>query len=427
MPANKDMGVTLSYVYINIIPLKGGSLMRYNFDQVINRKDTNSVKWDNNLELFGTDDVIDMWVADMDFPVPQPVIDAIKQRLEHPIFGYTFAPDSLYQAIVERMERFYNWKIKKEWIVFTPGVVNAVYAAIAALTDAGDEVILQSPVYYPFFSAIKNNGCQVVNNQLSFDGQRYTFDFDDLRTKFKNRSMFPARSHRIKALILCSPHNPVGRVWTRDELEQLAEICLENQCAIISDEIHCDLLVSDSKHIVTASLSEEIAQNTITLMAPSKTFNLAGLKASFAVIPNAEWRRKFEQARLGQGGVNLFGLVAMEAALRHGDEYLEQLREYLRGNVDFAVKYIGENIPELKVVRPEGTYLLWVDMSALGLSDQELAQFMLHKARIATDFGYIFGPGGKGFQRFNLACPRSVLTEALKRLETAVRQLRKQD
>jgi cysteine-S-conjugate beta-lyase len=247
-------------------------------------------------------------------------------------------------------------------------------------------------------------------------------DLDRLADSFVTTSRFPARSHRIRGLVLCSPHNPVGRVWSEDELSQLAEICLENNCALISDEIHCDLLVGNVGHTVTSTLSAEVEHNTMTLMSPSKTFNLAGMCASFAIIPNPEWRTRFSLARTGQSGVNIMGLVAMEAALRHGDSYLEQLNEYLRENVEYFAGRINA-IPGLKLVRPEGTYLAWVDMGDLGMDDEQLRDFMLHRARIATDFGFVFGPGGEGFQRFNLACPRSIVVEATGRLERAVADL----
>lgn len=397
--------------------------MKYDFDKVIERRGTNCSKWDRNEELFGKKDIIDMWVADMDFPSPQPVVEAIKKRADHPIFGYTFAPDSLYEIIMERFERYYNWKIKKEWIVLVPGVVDGVNAAIKGLTHPGDEVILQPPVYYPFYSGIANNGCQVRYNPLKFDGNKYVMDYEDLESHFQPKTTFPARDPRVGALILCSPHNPVGRVWTKEELKQLGEICLKYNCPIISDEIHCDLLMDDYKHTVTATISPELAQHTITFMAASKTFNLAGVKASVAIIPNADWRKRFNDARKGQGGVGIFGFEALEAAYRHGDDYLKQLLDYLQGNLDYFCEFIENRIPKLKVVRPEGTYLLWLDMRGLGMDQEELNDFMIQKAGIAVDFGNAFGPGGEGFQRFNLACPRSILEKALNNLEKAINEL----
>lgn len=394
--------------------------MRYDFDRIIDRRNTNSVKWDQNEKLFGVEEILDMWVADMDFACPEPVMEALRRRLDHPVFGYTFPPESLYQAVVDRMERHYGWQVEKEWVVFAPGVVNALHASVTALTDPGDQVILQSPVYYPFFAAIRDNGCQVVNNQLVYDGRgTYTMDLEGLREHFAVEGGFPGRSHRIKALILCSPHNPVGRVWRSEELSGLAEICLEHDCAILSDEIHADLLVGDQGHTATGTLSPQVAERTITLMAPSKSFNLAGLHASFVVIPNSDWRRRFLQAWTGKVSVNTLGLVAMEAALRHGDDYLDQLNAYLRGNVEYFMDRVAR-IPGIEAVRPQGTYLIWVDMRDLGMDDRELRHFMIHEVGVATDFGYIFGPGGEGFQRFNLGCPRAYVETALDSLEEAV-------
>ncbi|MGI6358166.1 MAG: MalY/PatB family protein [Bacillota bacterium] len=397
--------------------------MKYDFDQLIERKGTNSSKHENNLLMFGTDDVLDMWVADMDFPSPQPVVEALQRRAAHPVYGYTFPSSSLYDVIVERMDRQYGWKIKKEWIVFSAGVVNGLYSCLQAFTHPGDEVIVQPPVYYPFYAATKNTGCQVVYNPLKLENGRYTMDFAGLKKLFVGQTSFPVRSPRIKALILCSPHNPVGRAWTKEELSQLAEICLENDCIIISDEIHCDLLTEGVTHVPTAKLSPEIEQQTITLMSASKTYNIAGLSTSFLIIPNAKMRKRFIELRAGRNSGNIFGLLATEAALRDDDDYLAQLNSYLDGNRKLFYEYIRARIPRLKVIEAEGTYLAWVDMRGLGMDPLELQSFMRRKARLALDDGYAFGPGGEGFQRFNLACPRSIVEEALRRLELAVNSL----
>ncbi len=397
----------------------------YNFDAITDRKNTNSMKWDKSIKLFGSADLINMWVADMDFPCPAPVVKAIKERAEYPVYGYSFPPDSLYEAIVERLDRVYGWKIKKEWIVFTAGVVNGLYTAVGAFTNPGDEVVVQPPVYYPFFNAVKDNGCQVLYNHLAFDGERYTMDLDNLEGLFQPVTTFPARTPRIKTLILCSPHNPVGRVWSREELAALGEICLKNNCMLISDEIHCELLVGDVKHTVTATISPELEQQTITFMSASKTFNLAGLATSFAVIPNERRRSVFIQSRAGHNNGNLFGFAALEASFRYGDDYLRQLLVYIKDNIKFFTGYIENKIPGLKVIKPEGTYLVWVDMRKLGMNALELQNFIRTKARLALDDGYAFGPGGEGFQRFNLACPRIVAQQALERLEEAVSKLQK--
>ncbi len=397
--------------------------MKYNFDRSIERKNTNSTKHDMNAIMFGREDVLDMWVADMDLPVPQPVVDAIKERAEHPVYGYTFPPASLYDAIVNWVDDRYGWKIKKEWIVFNAGVVNGLYSAIEAFTHPGDEVIVQPPVYYPFYTAIKHNGCQIVHNPLKLVNGRYEMDFEGLERLFEGSTSFPVRVPRIKALILCSPHNPVGRVWTKEELTRLSQICIKHDCMIISDEIHCDLLAKGVKHTATSSISQEIEQHTITFLSASKTFNLAGLATSFVIIPNDAWRKQYIHLRAGHNSGNIFGLVATEAALRDGEEYLEQLVEYLNANRTYFYDYVRTHVPRLKVIESEGTYLAWVDMRALGMSTGELQKFMREQARLALDDGFAFGPGGEGFQRFNLACPRSVVEEALRRLEQAVNSL----
>ena len=397
--------------------------MKYDFDKIIERKGTGSTKWDLNEKLFGTDDVLDMWVADMDFPCPEPVVKAIQERAQHPIFGYTYASDDLNQAVVDKMKNDYGWEIKKEWIVYCTGIVSGVYSAVKTFTMPGDQIVLQPPVYYPFYNAIRDNGCHVVANNLKFNGERYEMDLEDLEAKFKPKTSFPPSMPRIRGLILCHPHNPVGRVYTKEELKALAELCIKYNCPIISDEIHCDLLIKGVKHTPTAMISKEVEQYTMTFMSASKTFNIAGIPASVAIIPNPEWRAKFVAARAGQSGVSIFGLVALEAAFRHGKEYLEQLSEYLNENMKYFQDYIEKNIPKLKMVKPEGTYLAWVDMGGLGFNNEELREFMLKKAKLALDDGFIFGTGGEGFQRFNLACPRAYVTEALQRLEKAVNEL----
>lgn len=397
--------------------------MQYNFDQLIDRRDTNSSKHDNNMVLFGREDVLDLWVADMDFPAPAPVVEAIKRRADHPVYGYTFPQASLYDAIVERVDKLYGWKIKKEWIVFNAGVVNGLYSAVEAFAHPGDELIVQSPVYYPFFSAIKNKGCQIIHNQLKEVDGRYEMDFEGLEKLFEVQTSFPVRAPRIKALILCSPHNPVGRVWSKEELKRLADICVKHNCLIFSDEIHCDLLAPGVEHTVTATLSPEIEQHSITFMSASKTFNIAGLATSYVIIPNDELRQRYIASRAGHNSGNVLGYVATEAALTQCDDYLEQLLVYLNENFKYFSEFIATRLPQLRVANLEGTYLAWVDMRKLGMNPIELQRFMREKARLALDDGYAFGPGGEGFQRFNLACPRSIVEEALLRLEKAVNEL----
>ncbi len=396
--------------------------MRYDFDRLIERRNTSSEKWDKIAEYFGHEDALPLWVADMDFPAPEPVVEALRKRAEHPFYGYSFPPDSLYEAIVDWLWRRHGWRVKKEWIVFSAGVVNGLYSAVEAFSRPGDEVIVQPPVYFPFFSAVKNTGRHLLYNQLVTDGRRYTMDFAGLEALLRGKAGGGAapRASRASLLILCSPHNPVGRVWTRDELSTLARICAEDGLLILSDEIHCDLLIEGAKHTVTATLSEEVARNTVTFMSAAKTFNVPGLATSFAVIPDGDLRRRYGLTRAGNNNGNLFGYAATEAAFRHGDEYLEQLRAYLTENVRYFMDFVATRIPRLKAYGPEGTYLGWLDCRGLGLGPVELQRFVRDKARLALNDGYIFGPGGEGFQRVNLACPRSMLKEAMERLEAAV-------
>jgi cysteine-S-conjugate beta-lyase len=398
--------------------------MKYDFDQECDRRNTNCAKWDSAQHIFGSDDVIPMWVADMDFPTAQPIVDALIKRAEHPYYGYTQPGPSINEAVMERMERKFNWKIHSEWIVFTPGVVPALNIAIRSLTRPGDEVIIQEPVYYPFFPAVTGSGCQIVNNGLKRINNYYEMDFEDLESKFRPRMGMMPTSRRIKAMVLCNPHNPVGRLWNREELTRMGTIAIKNGITVISDEIHCEILFKGYRHTPFASISEEFEQNCIVCMAPSKTFSLAGLEASTIIIPNKKLRHDFASTRAGiLPGPNLFGYTALEAAYRFGDEWLEQVLDYLQGNLDFLLDTFAQKIPRIKVIPPQGTYLIWLDCNALGLNNLELRQFMREKAKVGLDDGFLFGESGSGFQRMNIACPRSILSEALTRIEQAVNSL----
>jgi cysteine-S-conjugate beta-lyase len=398
--------------------------MKYDFDRVYSRRNTNSAKWDAVKAIFGSEDVIPMWVADMDFPAAQPIVEALEKRAEHPFYGYTQAGQNTIEAVVDRMKRKFNWKIKPEWVVFTPGVISAINAAIKSLTHPGDEIILQEPVYYPFFSSVKSNGCQIVTNQLKFSDGRYEMDFADLENKFSPQGAMHFGNSRIRAIVLCNPHNPIGRLWGRDDLIKLGQIVIGHGATVISDEIHCELLFKGNKHTPFASISKEFEQNSIVCMAPSKTFNLAGLSASSIIIPNKKLRDGFHESGMTHG-INLFGLTALEAAYRYGDEWLEQLLDYLQANLDFTMKYFKEKIPKIRVIKPQGTYLLWLDCRGLGLDDKALSNFMKGQAKIGLDDGSMFGAGGSGFERMNIACPRSLLKEALQRIEKAVNNIKK--
>lgn len=388
--------------------------MRYDFDKVINRKNTDSMKWDYAEKRFGSKEVLPMWVADMDFEAPLPVVEAVKKRAEHGIYGYTERPESCSEAIVDWAKKRHGWDVKKEWLSFCPGVVPALSMAILAFTQPGDKVIVQSPVYYPFFNVIKNNGRYIVDNQLKLENGDYVMDFEDLEKKIDSR---------VKMAILCSPHNPVGRVWSREELERFGEICLKHNIIIMSDEIHSDLVFKGFKHIPIASISEELAQNTLTCIAPSKTFNIAGLSTSLLITPNKKLRSHFNNVleNLGIEMGNIFGITAMEAAYRHGGEWLDQLIDYVESNMDFLESYTKEKIPSIKFIKPQGTYLAWLDCRGLGMDQNTLKKFMAQTARVGLNDGTVFGPGGEGFMRMNLGCPKSLLEEGLKRVENALR------
>ncbi|MGB9666719.1 MAG: MalY/PatB family protein [Candidatus Cryosericum sp.] len=399
--------------------------MNYDFEHGLDRHNTGCVKWDQSCTIFGSDDVLPMWVADMDFPVPKPVTEALIKRAQHEAYGYSFAPPSVLEAITERLWRLYNWKVDPEWILFTPGVVPAVHAAVRAFTAPGDEVVLQSPVYYPFWSAVRENGCQVANNPLQWDGSRYVMDLEGLKQIFlPHASGMSTCPSRAKMIVLCSPHNPVGRVWTRNELEAVGDIALANNAIVVSDEIHCELMLNGSHHTPFASLSPELEQNSIVCMAPSKTFNLAGLATSFIIVPNPQLRAGLQRRITGAvGSVTPFGYTALEASFREGDDWLTQVLHYIEGNVTYAQLFVQDHMPQVKIMPIEGTYLLWLDFRALGMNSHELSVFLREKAKVGLDDGYVFGPGGEGFARMNIACPRSTVQEGLTRIADAIRSL----
>ena len=395
--------------------MKGRELMKYNFDEVIDRKNTDSMKWSASYleQHFGSADCVPLWVADMDFRTAQPVIDAVTERAGHGIYGYALPGDEFYEAVIKWQKRRNGWEVKKEWIVFSPGVVPALWHIVRTFCSPGEKVILQSPVYYPFYKVIEDNGCQVINNRLINNGGRYEMNFEELERQAEDSS--------VKMMILCSPHNPVGRVWTKEELRRVSEICFANDVLLVSDEIHSDLVFRPNVHTPAASLSEELMMNTITCMAPSKTFNLAGVQVSDVIVPDRRLRRKLAGSLKSAGVMpNVFGLAAQTAAYNEGEEWLEQLLEYLAGNLDFMENFITSELPEVKFRRPEGTYLAWLDFSGYGFTTEELQNRMKNKAGVALDDGYIFGDGGEPCQRINFACPRSVLIKAMERLRKGV-------
>lgn len=397
--------------------------MKYNFDRTYDRKKTDCYKWDLAPYIFGHEDVIPMWVADMDFPTAQPVVDALKKRAEHPFYGYTHPGPTVKDAVVDRLKRKFNWEIEPEWVVFTPGVVPALHSAIRSLSHPGDGVILQEPAYHPFFPAITGSGCQIVKNNLKLVDGRYYQDFEDLESRFLPQTGRLLRPPRIKTILFCNPHNPVGRLWNVDEITMVGEIALDKGIPVISDEIHCELLFKGHKHTPFATISEEFEQNSITCMAPTKTFNVPGLAISSIIIPNKKLRDGFNEVASGiVSEPNLFGFAALEASYRYGDEWLDQVLDYLQGNLDLLVSYTQENIPGVKVIEPQGTYLIWIDFRGLGMDPVELGQFMRDKAKVALEDGFIFGEAGNGFMRMNIACPRPIMGEALRRIESAVKE-----
>lgn len=391
----------------------------YNFDTIIDRHRTNSVKWDFCNCCFGVDDILPMWVADMDFMAPPAVVAAAREAAEHGIYGYSALPDGYFDAVVSWVKRRYRWSVNEEWLSYTPGVITGLNVAIQTFTKPGDKVVLQSPVYPPFFKSVENNGRRVINNKLRRAGDRYEMDFRELESQIDNQT---------KMLALCSPHNPVGRVWSREELEGIAELALRHDLVVFSDEIHADLVYSEAQHIPFASLAPEVAQRTITGIAPSKTFNIAGLKASVIITPNEAMRREFDAAQertFGLYNANTFAICAAEAAYRDGEEWLEALLVYLEGNRDYALRRLTAELPEVRVSKPEGTFLLWLDCNAFDLEPEELYETVSCKGRVGLNDGRSFGPGGEGFLRLNIGCPRSLLTEGLDRLTDVLSGLRR--
>lgn len=389
----------------------------YDFDSVIDRRNTNSLKYDFAAERGRPSDVLPLWVADMDFRVAQPISDALHRAVDHGIFGYSEVKDAYYRAVAGWFSKHYAWEPKSEWLIKTPGVVFALAMAIRALTKEGEGVLIQTPVYYPFYSVIKDNGRKLVENELRYRNGRYEIDFDDFEAKIRNE--------QVKLFILCSPHNPIGRVWTTAELQRLGAICERYGVTVISDEIHCDFALSEHPHTVFAKACPNLIERTIICTAPSKTFNLAGLQVSNIWIPSAEIRQKLQKEidRSGYSQLNTLGLVAAQAAYEGGEEWLTRCKAYLRANLDYLRAFLQEKLPEIKLVEPEGTYFAWLDCSGLGLDKKALNDLVVNKAKLWLDAGHIFGIRAASFQRVVLACPRKTLEQALTQLESAVHGL----
>lgn len=390
--------------------------MRYNFDEIIDRRGTNCIKYDGLPFFFGANDILPVWVADMDFRTPSFIMEAIRKRLEHEILGYTFRGDGFSQSIINWLQTRHNWKVEKEWISFSPGVVSAITAMVIAFTEPGDKVIVQTPVYFPFFESVRGMKRRLVENPLKLKDGRYYFDLDDFEAKIDEKT---------KMLILCSPHNPGGMVWKRHELEALSEICKRNNILVVSDEIHSDLIFEGNTHIPFPMASEDAAQISVVCMAPSKTFNLAGLSTSFVVIRDPEKMKIYEKLmrtlHIHMG--NIPGTIALEAAYTYGAEWLNQMMEYVEGNYRFLADFMKNNLPEVNVMKPEATYLVWMDFRAFGMNDKQLNKFLVEKAKVGLNNGGRFGRNGDGFMRINIGCPRSVVEEALTRIHKAFREI----
>ncbi|MGG4217870.1 MalY/PatB family protein [Paenibacillus jamilae] len=370
----------------------------------------------NILKRTSTPKIAFLWIADMDFRTAQPIIDALIRRAEHGIYGYGHKSDEFMEGAVNWQKKRNGWDIEKEWILFTPGIIPALNFIVETFCNKGDKVIIQSPVYYPFLNIITNNGCQIANNPLIYEQGEYKINFEELETI--------AQDSKTKMIFLCSPHNPVGRVWNEKELKRLGEICIRNNVLVVSDEIHSDLIYKPHHHTPFGKISEEFRMNSIVCTSPSKTFNLAGLQLSNIIVPNerlrSELNHKLTTIDIDPGS---FATVAQIASYNDGEEWLEQLLIYLEENLTFIERFVKERMPKVKLIKPEATYLAWLDFRELELSDLELQQLMQKKAKVALDDGFIFGAGGELFQRINFACPRSFLQQALESIERSLQSL----
>jgi cystathionine beta-lyase len=389
----------------------------WNFDEILNREGTNCIKYDLREDTFGIKNIIPMWVADMDFKTPDFIVSALKDRLNHPIYGYTYRPPEYFTSIMEWHESRHKWKIEKEWICFTPGVVPALNLCTLAFTQPGDSIIVQPPVYFPFFSAVESHGRKLVYNQLIQNKEGWTMDFDSLERSVDSMT---------RMIIISNPHNPIGRAWSPTELHRLAEICNKHKILILSDEIHCDLVLPGFNHTPVATLSGEIAENTVTCLAPSKTFNLAGLSTSSVVISNPVLRRLFARTldNLHIGNGNIFGTIASIAAYSHGNEWLNALLHYIDMNIDYTDDYFRRMIPEIIPVKPEATYMIWLDCRKFGMTGKELRDFFVNSAGVGMNEGATFGPGGEGYMRMNVATSRQTVMKAMEQIERAVSTIR---
>ncbi len=387
----------------------------FDFDVLVDRKETASEKWDFLEEVYGSRDLLPLWVADMDFRSPQPIVDALVARAQHGVYGYTGLTQSYYDSVIGWYRRRYGWELKREWFVFTPGVIPAIRSAIKAFTNPGDKVIVQTPVYFPFFESIESNGRTVLENPLRLTDGRYEMDFEDLERK--------AKDTRARMLILCNPHNPIGRIWTREELSKLGRICLENDLLVVSDEIHSDIRYPGIGFTNFATISDEFADNSITCTSASKTFNLAGLQISNIIVPNERKRQLLSNSIAASGFhlPNAFAATAVEAAYNKCESWFDQLMLYVRDNLEFLKEFVQKNVPDVKVIEPEGTYLVWLDFRKVESDPEKLQNLLLKDAKVALVRGSDFRDGGAGFERINIACPKSILENALNRISSSVK------
>ncbi|MHB9056269.1 MAG: MalY/PatB family protein [Paludibacteraceae bacterium] len=390
--------------------------MKYNFDEIIDRHNTGAIKIEKCKALFGTEDVIPLWVADMDFRTPDFITNSIEKRLEHPILGYTTPCEDYFKSVLNWIEYLHDWKVEREWLGFLPGIVPGLAFAVNAFTLPNDEIIVQPPVYPPFMNVPTNNGRKVVYNPLKKINDRFEMDLEDFERKITGRT---------RLFILCNPHNPGGRAWDKETLIKIAEICWKHGILVVSDEIHSDMALPGNHHTPFATVSELAEQNSITYMAPSKTFNMAGLISSSYIIPNKVIRKKFseflENSELSNG--NIFAYIAAKAAYKNGAEWLNQLIDYIQGNVKYVVDFLSENVPQIKPMIPQASFLIWLDCGGFDMNTNEIQNFMIKKAKLGLNKGTTFGPGGERHLRLNIGCPRSVLVEAMENLKRATDEL----
>ncbi len=389
--------------------------MKYNFDEIIPRKNSDCLKYDKLQEMFGTDDALSMWIADMDFRTPPFVIEALRRRLDHEVLGYTFCSPQWKPAIQNWVSRHYGWDVKEEEIGFVGGIVPAISFAVQCFTAPNDKILIQPPVYHPYHHVVKDLGRTLVYNPLRLVNGQFEMDFEDLERKIAGCKLF----------LLCNPHNPGGRVWNADELVRIADICARNGVIVISDEIHCDMALTGYKHTVFATVSEDAAQNSVTLMAASKTFNIAGLKSSYHIIQNEALRKQYSEylTRSELDTAHLFATTAVAVAYNEGDEWLAQMLQYVEENIAFLDKYLKENMPKISFIRPQASYLVFLDARELGMPQERLVEFFLKEAKVAMNDGTMFGQEGAGFMRMNLGCPRATLQQALEQIKAAYDRL----